>query len=103
MSGPDASRRRSPVVLVLVAVLVVAGMLATLGAGAPPSQAAAKPATAQPATAQPAPGTSSLHGVACPTVTTCEAVGYNASFQAVVVTVTNGVPGTAQVVSGVPA
>ncbi len=45
-------------------------------------------------------GTSVLSGMACPSATTCEAVGYNALGQVVVVPITNGTPGTAQVVAG---
>ncbi len=41
-----------------------------------------------------------LLGVACPTATTCVAVGENASFQGMVVPITNGTPGTAVVVPG---
>jgi hypothetical protein len=40
-----------------------------------------------------------LFDVACPTVTTCIAVGSNASSQGVVVPITNGAPGTAQIVA----
>jgi peptidoglycan/xylan/chitin deacetylase (PgdA/CDA1 family) len=51
-----------------------------------------------PGTAQPAPGTGltgGLSGVACPTATTCEAVGGG-----VAVPITNGTPGTAQPAPG---
>ena len=45
-------------------------------------------------------GTGELYGMACPTVTTCEAVGTNSLNQGVVVPIINGTPGSAQVVPG---
>ncbi len=70
-------------------LLVVTGMLTVVA----PTSAS---------TAQVVPGTAFLDGVACPNATTCEAVGQNGSNppQGVVVPITNGTPGTAQVVSG---
>jgi hypothetical protein len=53
-----------------------------------------------PGTAQVAPGTFDLYGVACPSATTCEAVGVNASSEGVVVPITNGTPGTGEAVPG---
>jgi hypothetical protein len=52
-----------------------------------------------PGTAQAAPGTQNLFGVACPTSTTCELVGYDGS-NGVVAPITSGSPRTAQPVSG---
>ena len=50
---------------------------------------------------QAVPGTSYLAGVACPSATTCEAVGDNPnSSQGLVVPITNGAPGSAQPVPG---
>ena len=45
-------------------------------------------------------GTTQLEGVACPSATTCEAVGYNSTPEGVVVPITSGVPGTPVTVSG---
>jgi uncharacterized repeat protein (TIGR02543 family) len=46
------------------------------------------------------PGTTQLEGVACPSATTCEAVGYNSTPEGVVVPITSGVPGSPVTVSG---
>ncbi len=54
-----------------------------------------------PGTAQVVSGTYWLFDVACPSATTCEAVGGNASGLGVVVPINNGTPGTPQVVPGV--
>jgi len=66
---------------------------------------AAVPASATAVVAQPVPGTTYLTSVACPSATTCGAVGRigdssAASSQGVVVTITNGIPGTAKAVTG---
>ena len=72
-------------------LLVVIGILAV-----------AAPASAS--TVQVASGTINLVAVACPSATTCEAVGYNVPTPTtaydLVVTITNGVPSTPQAVSG---
>ena len=68
-------------------LLVVTGMLSV-----------AAPASAS--TAQVVPGTIGLEGVACPSATTCVAVGASASGQGVVVPITHGTPGTPEVVPG---
>ncbi len=51
-------------------------------------------------TAQVVPGALQLQGVSCPSATGCLAVGYNDSFQGVMVPIINGIPGAAQVVPG---
>ena len=49
-------------------------------------------------------GVDDLYGISCPTATSCEAVGANAlDGQGIVVTVTNGSPGTPHTVSGTKA
>jgi len=45
-------------------------------------------------------GASDLVSVACPTSSTCYAVGDNSSYEPIVVTITNGVPGSPVAVSG---
>ncbi|MDQ1391699.1 MAG: hypothetical protein QOF30_676, partial [Acidimicrobiaceae bacterium] len=79
----------------LVAVVLVWTTVGTL------SVLAASPAGASsPAYTHAAAGSSELRSVACPSATVCEGVGMNSSNQGVVVVVTNGVPGAAQVVPG---
>jgi hypothetical protein len=56
---------------------------------------------ASPAFVQVATGTSALNGIACPSASTCVAVGQNSSGQGAFVVATNGVPGAATVVPGV--
>ena len=48
---------------------------------------------------QTVPGTTHLWGIACPSATTCEAVGTNFWNQGVVLPIVNGTPGSTQVVS----
>ena len=49
-------------------------------------------------------GVNDLYGISCPTATSCEAVGSNAvDGQGIVVTITNGSPGTPHTVSGTKA
>ncbi|MDQ6948035.1 MAG: hypothetical protein M3256_17645 [Actinomycetota bacterium] len=59
---------------------------------------------ASPASATPAAVvfvTSTFYAVACPTATTCEAVGVNYSTsQGIAVSIANGIPGTAQAIPG---
>ena len=68
-------------------LLVVTGMMAVA-------------AHASASTVQVVSGTRAFYDVACPSATICEAVGFNTSGQGVVVPITNGTPGTAQVVGG---
>jgi peptidoglycan/xylan/chitin deacetylase (PgdA/CDA1 family) len=75
----------------LIALCVLAGATAVM--------AGAVPASASTST-QIVPGTRVLFAVACPSATTCVAVGQYASQQEVVVLITNGVPGSAQAVPG---
>jgi len=46
------------------------------------------------------PDTTAITSVACPTVTLCEAVGVDASYNSVVVPIANGMPGAPQIVKG---
>jgi peptidoglycan/xylan/chitin deacetylase (PgdA/CDA1 family) len=85
LGGSRRSRLAGVIVLGTLALPV-----AVMGSAAPASAGA---------TVQEVPGYALL-GVACPTATTCEAVGGNNSQQEVVVPITNGIPGSAQPVSG---
>jgi hypothetical protein len=70
--------------------VVVLGVLGAVGAG---------PASAQSASAQSVSGT--LNAVTCPTATSCVAVGQNAAgTEGIVVPISNGIPGSTQLVSG---
>lgn len=81
------------------------GAVALVGAALVPLALAVTVAPASAATfnVQPVPGTRVLNEVACPTATTCVAVGQfddATGGHGVVVPITNGVPGAAQVVAG---
>jgi hypothetical protein len=83
-----ALRRRAAAVLGVVALLV-----AGVGFGPSPASAATS--------VTPVPGTTELYETACPTSTTCYAVGTDSSeTEGVVVPITNGIPGTPANVSG---
>lgn len=78
----------------LAAVIVVCALavpVAVIGGVAPASAGI---------TAQGVPGGVTLLGVACPSASTCQAVGGNNSGQEVVVPIINGTPGSAQPVPG---
>ncbi|HMK63484.1 MAG TPA: hypothetical protein VK386_07680, partial [Acidimicrobiales bacterium] len=93
-SGHATDGKRGPGRLVLAAA-VLAALLGALAGSISPASAL------DPGATQAVPGTVQLFGVACPSATTCEAVGLNsASNEGVVVTITSGTPGTVQAVSG---
>jgi hypothetical protein len=86
-----------------MSLLSVAVAALTLAAGS--TAGAASSTTLQLGTPQVLTAMTSLGGIACPTATTCEAVGYNDKGYgtAYIVTITNGVPGTPQPVTGTDA
>jgi hypothetical protein len=97
--GQRADRRRANATLrspgVCAAMLASSVALVALAVLAPAPAAAADVPTPKVVTAP-----AVLFGLACPSATVCEAVGENSSDQGVVVAITEGTPGPAQVVSG---
>jgi hypothetical protein len=78
--------------LIAGVLLAVSGTLVALAVVSAPASASI--------TTQAVSGSDSLNGVACPSATTCYAVGYNSSPEGVVVPITSGTPGSAVTVSG---
>jgi hypothetical protein len=91
-----ARRSSSPSRFVLIRVL--GSVILAVSAGLVVLEVAGTPALASSTVA--VSGTMDLYGVACPSATYCEAVGWNSSDEGVIVPITSGTPGSAVVVTG---